>query len=73
MDFNVRTLSNGLRVIMNKNNNQPTATIAVIVNIGSNWETKELNGISHFVEHLFFKGSNKYSNQSKIASSESKP
>jgi predicted Zn-dependent peptidase len=63
MDFTVRTLSNGLRVIMNKNNNQPTVTIAVIVNIGSNWETKELNGISHFVEHLFFNGSKKYPTQ----------
>jgi predicted Zn-dependent peptidase len=67
MDFTIRTLSNGLRVIMNKNNNQPTITIAVIVNIGSNWETKELNGISHFVEHLFFKGSNKYPNQRELS------
>jgi predicted Zn-dependent peptidase len=67
MDFTVRTLSNGLRVIMNKNNNQPTATIGVIVNIGSNWETKQLNGISHFVEHLFFKGSKKYPNQRELS------
>jgi predicted Zn-dependent peptidase len=67
MDFTVRTLSNGLRVIMNKNNNQPTTTIAVIVNIGSNWETKQLNGISHFVEHLFFKGSTKYPNQRELS------
>jgi predicted Zn-dependent peptidase len=67
MDFTVRTLSNGLRVIMNKNNNQPTATIGVIVNIGSNWETKQLNGISHFVEHLFFKGSTKYPNQRELS------
>lgn len=67
MDFTIRTLSNGLKVIMNKNNNQPTATIAVMVNIGSNWETKELNGISHFVEHLFFKGSKKYPNQRELS------
>jgi predicted Zn-dependent peptidase len=67
MDFTVKTLSNGLRVIMNKNNNQPTATIAVIVNIGSNWETNQLNGISHFVEHLFFKGSTKYPNQRELS------
>ena len=61
------TLSNGLKVIMNKNNNQPTTTIAVMVNIGSNWETKELNGISHFVEHLFFKGSKKYPTQRDLS------
>ena len=67
MDFAIRTLSNGLRVIMNKNNKQPTVTIAVIVNIGSNWETKQLNGISHFVEHLFFKGSSKYPNQRELS------
>ncbi len=67
MDFNVRTLSNGMRVVMNKNKNQPTTTIAVMVNIGSNWETKELNGISHFVEHLFFKGSKKYPTQRSLS------
>ena len=67
MDFTVKTLSNGLKVIMNKNNNQPTVTIAVMVNIGSNWETKELNGISHFVEHLFLKGSIKYQTQRELS------
>lgn len=59
MDYKKDQLSNGLKIIMNKNPHQKTATIAVLVNVGSNWETLEVNGLAHFVEHLFFKGTKK--------------
>jgi predicted Zn-dependent peptidase len=52
---------------MNKNNNQPTATIMAIVNVGSNWEIPEINGIAHFLEHLFFKGTKKRPTQRGLA------
>ena len=39
MDFKTAQLSNGLKIIMNKNPKQTTVTIAVLVNTGSNWET----------------------------------
>lgn len=67
MDFQLTKLSNGLRVIMNKNNNQPTATIMAFVNVGSNWEIPEINGIAHFLEHLFFKGTKKRPTQRGLA------
>jgi predicted Zn-dependent peptidase len=67
MSFQTSTLSNGLRVIMNKNNSTPTATIIAMVNVGSNWETPEINGIAHYLEHLFFKGTKKRPTQRLIA------
>jgi predicted Zn-dependent peptidase len=63
MEFHTGKLKNGLRVIMNKSDHQTTTTISVIVNAGSDWETLEINGIAHFIEHLFFKGTKKRPNQ----------
>lgn len=34
----------------------PTATVLVLVEAGSKYETKKVNGISHFLEHMCFKG-----------------
>ncbi len=34
----------------------PTVTVLVLVEAGSKYETKEINGISHFLEHMCFKG-----------------
>ena len=67
MEFHTGKLKNGLRVIMNKSDHQTTATISVIVNAGSDWETLEINGIAHFIEHLFFKGTKKRPNQRVLA------
>lgn len=49
-------MDNGLRVISVPMENSEAVTIQVLVGVGSNNETKEINGISHFLEHLFFKG-----------------
>ncbi len=37
----------------------PTVTVLVMVEAGSKYETKEINGISHFLEHMCFKGTTK--------------
>lgn len=37
----------------------PTATVLVLVEAGSKYETKKVNGISHFLEHMCFKGTTK--------------
>lgn len=52
-------LENGLRVITAPMEGTKTATVLVMVGTGSKYETKEINGISHFLEHLFFKGTKK--------------
>ena len=37
----------------------PTATVLVLVEAGSKYEKKNVNGISHFLEHMCFKGTEK--------------
>ena len=36
-----------------------TATVFVLVGTGSKYETRDINGISHFLEHMMFKGTTK--------------
>ena len=55
------TLSNSLRVFLNKTDTVRSATAGVWIGSGSRFETKENNGISHFIEHIVFKGSEKRS------------
>lgn len=49
-------LKNGLEVLCVPHAMTQTVTIMVYVKVGSRYETKELNGASHFIEHLMFKG-----------------
>lgn len=50
------TLKNGLRALFIPNPKSLTTTVAVLVGVGSDYETKRENGISHFLEHMSFKG-----------------
>jgi len=65
--FKKNTLENGLRIITVPLKNTQSVTVLVLVGTGSKYETKEVNGISHFVEHMFFKGTRKRPNTLKIA------
>ena len=60
IDIKKRTLSNGVRVVTVPMKGTQAVTALVLVKTGSKYETKELSGASHFLEHLFFKGSQKY-------------
>ena len=60
---------NGLRVVTVPMKDNPTVTVLVLVGTGSDYETKEINGISHFLEHMCFKGTVKRPS-SKIISHE---
>jgi len=55
----LQTLSNSLRLITIPMQGTKTVTVLVMVGTGSKYETKDNNGISHFLEHMFFKGTNK--------------
>ena len=59
MKFTKKILKNGLRVITVPMADNPTATVLVLVEAGSKYETKKINGISHFLEHMCFKGTTK--------------
>lgn len=50
------TLSNGLRLILVHQPSSLAASILILVEAGSEYETKKINGISHFLEHMTFKG-----------------
>lgn len=59
MKFSKKVLKNGLRIITVPMKDNPTATVLVLVEAGSKYETKKVNGISHFLEHMCFKGTTK--------------
>ncbi|MBK5215373.1 MAG: insulinase family protein [Candidatus Pacebacteria bacterium] len=54
-----KAYKNGLRVVTIPMKENPTVTVLVLVGTGSNYEKKEINGISHFLEHMCFKGTTK--------------
>ena len=56
MSQQVSTLSNGLRVISDSMPHLETAAVGVWVDTGARHETIEVNGISHVLEHMAFKG-----------------
>ena len=56
MQFNKTILKNGLRVITIPMADNPSVTVLVMVAAGSKYETRAENGISHFLEHMVFKG-----------------
>src|SRR3989339_165312 len=53
------TFDNGLRLIHIPNKATKSASIFVLFGIGSRHERPEINGASHFIEHLMFKGTKK--------------
>ncbi|OGG62528.1 hypothetical protein A3C21_00150 [Candidatus Kaiserbacteria bacterium RIFCSPHIGHO2_02_FULL_59_21] len=55
MQYNVHTLPNGLRVVLAPMPGNSTAVI-VMSGTGSRYEDKRENGLAHFLEHMFFKG-----------------
>ncbi len=56
MNFKKKTLKNGMRIIVVPIKGAPSVTLMSMVETGSEYENKEKNGISHFLEHMFFKG-----------------
>ena len=52
-------LDNGLSVIIDKNRSVSTVTYAIYFTVGSLYENKRNQGISHLVEHMFFRRLNK--------------
>jgi predicted Zn-dependent peptidase len=63
----LKTLPNGLRILTIPLRDNPTVTIMTLVSTGSEYETKESSGISHFLEHMCFKGTVKRPNAYSIS------
>jgi predicted Zn-dependent peptidase len=52
-------LSNGVRILTEAMPEMVSSTIGIWVENGSRYETADENGVSHFIEHLLFKGTNR--------------
>lgn len=61
------TLTNGLRIITHAMPTSFSVSAVILVGAGSRYETKEQAGISHFLEHMLFKGTKKRPTPKAIA------
>ena len=52
----ITTLANGVRVVTQHKPHVETVSLGVWVNVGARHESEAENGISHFLEHMAFKG-----------------
>ncbi|MEK9151630.1 MAG: pitrilysin family protein [Patescibacteria group bacterium] len=67
MKYQKHTLKNGLRIILAPMLDTETATVIVMTGVGSRYETQKENGLAHFLEHMFFKGTKKRPNTIDIS------
>ena len=68
MKYKKKVLANGLRVLTIPMPGMESATVMVMVAAGSRYETKKNSGISHFLEHMAFKGTEKRPSAMDISS-----
>ena len=59
-DYTVRKLPNGQTLIVKEIHDNPIVTVDTWVKTGSINEDDKNNGVAHFLEHMFFKGTTKY-------------
>ncbi len=57
--YNYKTLPNNLKLLTAPMAGTRTATVLIMVKTGSKYEDKKISGMSHFLEHMFFKGTKK--------------
>ncbi|MDP9231893.1 MAG: insulinase family protein [Actinomycetota bacterium] len=65
--FQKTTLNNGLRVVTAPMPAAKSVAVMVMVAAGSRYETKPTNGVAHFAEHMFFKGTERRPTAKQIA------
>jgi len=59
MNYKKKILKNGLRVVVVPMKDVSSVTVMSLIEAGSKYETKKINGLSHFLEHMCFKGTKK--------------
>lgn len=67
MNYKKTKLKNGLRVLAAPISGTETATVMVAIGVGSRYEAEKEAGLSHFIEHMMFKGTKKRPNTQVIA------
>lgn len=67
VNWQVGTLDNGLRVVTTPISTTQAVAVSLFVGVGSRGETRRTNGVSHYLEHMLFKGTSKRPNAALIA------
>ena len=67
MKYKIHNLTNGLRIIFAPMQGTETATVIVMTGTGSRYENEKENGLAHFLEHMFFKGTKRRPSARKIS------
>ena len=67
MHIHSKTLPNGLRLQAVEMPGTNVITTLILAGAGSRYEDKEISGISHFLEHMFFKGAEKYKTPKEVS------
>lgn len=57
--WEISTLKNGLRVVTTPMPNSQGASASIFIGVGSRAESRRVNGVSHYLEHMLFKGTNR--------------
>lgn len=65
--FRKTTLKTGLRILTKKLPGTEAVTVLVLVGAGGRYENNEIRGLSHFLEHMFFKGASRYKNAREVS------
>lgn len=68
MDYQKVVLANGLRLIFVPVPNLASVTVLILVGAGSRFEKREISGLSHFLEHMAFKGTHRRPTALEISS-----
>jgi predicted Zn-dependent peptidase len=63
----LQTLPSGARVVTAQLADRPSVTLAILFRVGSRYESDQIAGVSHFLEHMFFKGSARFATAKDIA------
>ncbi len=55
-----KTLSNGFRIVTIEMPHLHSIRVSLFIHVGSRFETRKTNGLTHLLEHMFFRGTKKY-------------
>ena len=65
--YELEVLDHGVRLITAPLGQRNSASVALMFKIGSRYEPERIAGVSHFVEHMVFKGSRRYPTSKDVA------
>ena len=65
-----QTLDNGLRIVVTPMPQSQAASLAMYVGVGSRAEARDTLGLSHYLEHMLFKGTEQRPSAAQISSGE---